>query len=64
LERAFSSFGNADETLISIEIGSKYGPFDLAMIPIWRGGTFAFIAHLGFHVCFSLLPYLLDKKTH
>jgi len=29
------------------EIGEKYGPFDLAMLPIWRGGTLQFIARMG-----------------
>ncbi|KAH9968567.1 beta-lactamase superfamily domain-containing protein [Russula compacta] len=32
------------------EIGSKYGPFDIAMLPIWRGGTLSFIARLGFRL--------------
>jgi N-acyl-phosphatidylethanolamine-hydrolysing phospholipase D len=39
------------------EIGSKYGPFDIAMIPIWRGGSLSLIARLGFRVrFFSFLP--------
>ncbi|KIJ36543.1 hypothetical protein M422DRAFT_261108 [Sphaerobolus stellatus SS14] len=29
------------------EIGDKYGPFDLAMLPIWRGGSLSFIASMG-----------------
>ncbi|KLO19612.1 Metallo-hydrolase/oxidoreductase, partial [Schizopora paradoxa] len=29
------------------EIGERLGPFDLAMIPIWRGGTLGFISQLG-----------------
>jgi hypothetical protein len=32
------------------EIGEKHGPFDLAMIPIWRGGTLQFIARMGLKV--------------
>ncbi|KAH9996334.1 beta-lactamase superfamily domain-containing protein [Russula vinacea] len=32
------------------EIGSKYGPFDIAMIPIWRGGSLSFVARLGFRL--------------
>ncbi|KAI9507310.1 Metallo-hydrolase/oxidoreductase [Russula earlei] len=32
------------------EIGSKCGPFDVAMLPIWRGGTLSFIARLGFRL--------------
>ncbi|THH05324.1 hypothetical protein EW145_g4881 [Phellinidium pouzarii] len=27
--------------------GKRYGPFDLAMLPIWRGGTLSFISQLG-----------------
>jgi len=29
------------------EIGEKYGPFNLAMLPIWRGGTLSFVARMG-----------------
>ncbi|KAI0042728.1 Metallo-hydrolase/oxidoreductase [Auriscalpium vulgare] len=29
------------------DIGERYGPFDVAMLPIWRGGTLSFIARLG-----------------
>ncbi|KAI5118427.1 hypothetical protein M0805_005511 [Coniferiporia weirii] len=29
------------------EIGERCGPFDLAMLPIWRGGTLSFISQLG-----------------
>lgn len=32
------------------EIGSKYGPFDIAMLPIWRGGSLSFLARLGFRI--------------
>ncbi|KAI9461912.1 Metallo-hydrolase/oxidoreductase [Lactarius psammicola] len=32
------------------EIGSKYGPFDIAMLPIWRGGSLSFVARLGFRI--------------
>jgi hypothetical protein len=39
---------------MTTEIGSKYGPFDIAMLPIWRGGTLSFIARLGFRVSISL----------
>ncbi|KAI0290195.1 Metallo-hydrolase/oxidoreductase [Multifurca ochricompacta] len=35
------------------EIGSKYGPFDIAMLPIWRGATLSFIARLGYRVVHS-----------
>ncbi len=37
-----------------VEIGSKYGPFDIAMLPIWRGGSLSFVARLGFRVRISL----------
>ena len=33
-----------------VEIGEKYGPFDVAMLPIWRGGTLSFIARIGLRV--------------
>ncbi|KIY65423.1 Metallo-hydrolase/oxidoreductase [Cylindrobasidium torrendii FP15055 ss-10] len=29
------------------EIGAKYGPFDLAMIPIWRGASLSFLGRCG-----------------
>ncbi|TFK82222.1 Metallo-hydrolase/oxidoreductase [Polyporus arcularius HHB13444] len=32
------------------EIGDKYGPFDLAMVPIWRGGSLSFIAAMGMRI--------------
>ncbi len=32
------------------EIGEKYGPFDLAMIPIWRGASLSFLGKLGLRV--------------
>lgn len=40
--------------VICIEIGKLYGPFDLAMVPIWRGGSLSFIAAMGLRV--RLLP--------
>ncbi len=49
--------------LIFKEIGSKYGPFDIAIIPIWRGGTLSFIARLGFRVRFFSF-ILLPKPSH
>jgi hypothetical protein len=33
------------------EVGTKYGPFDLAMLPIWRGGSLAFLSAAGLRVC-------------
>ena len=52
------------EQTITAEIGSKYGPFDIAMIPIWRGGTLSLIARLGFRVRFfsSLLTSYSSTK--
>lgn len=35
---------------ISAEIGTKYGPFDLALIPIWRGASLSFIGRLGYRL--------------
>jgi len=32
------------------EIGTKYGPFDLAFIPIWRGASLSFIGRLGYRL--------------
>lgn len=32
------------------EIGEKYGPFDLAMIPIWRGASLSVLGQLGLRV--------------
>ncbi|KIJ67801.1 hypothetical protein HYDPIDRAFT_179945 [Hydnomerulius pinastri MD-312] len=32
------------------EIGENYGPFDLAMIPIWRGATLSFLGQLGYQL--------------
>jgi hypothetical protein len=31
-------------THICVEIGSKYGLFYIAVLPIWRGGSFSFVA--------------------
>ncbi len=45
------------------ENGFKYGPFDIAMIPIWRGGTLFFNAHIGFRVRFFSF-ILLPKPSH
>jgi len=54
------------QTTPTLEIGSKYGPFDIAMLPIWRGGTLSFIARLGFRVSllFSLsnFPHFESRK--
>ena len=52
------SFGwraDGDSFSIDVEILSKHGPFDIAMLPIWRGGTLSCIARLGFRVSLSSL---------
>ncbi|KAI0317529.1 beta-lactamase superfamily domain-containing protein [Amylostereum chailletii] len=38
------------------EIGSKYGPFDLALLPIWRGGSLSFVSKFGFRIVEEALP--------
>ncbi|KAN0120837.1 Metallo-hydrolase/oxidoreductase [Russula decolorans] len=45
------------------EIGSKYGPFDIAMIPIWRGGTLSLIARLGFRLIHSPDSFLTSMHA-
>ncbi|KAF9483094.1 Metallo-hydrolase/oxidoreductase [Pholiota conissans] len=32
------------------EIGERYGPFDLAMIPIWRGASLSVLGRMGFRL--------------
>lgn len=39
------------------EIGDKYGPFDLAMIPIWRGASLSFLGRFGLRVRASSLRH-------
>lgn len=41
-----------------VEIGDKHGPFDLAMVPIWRGGSLSWVTSLGLRVrpFFLVLP--------
>lgn len=36
------------------EIGDRLGPFDLALLPIWRGGSLSFVSRLGLRVRRSL----------
>jgi N-acyl-phosphatidylethanolamine-hydrolysing phospholipase D len=46
------------------EIGTKYGPFDLAMLPIWRGGSLSFLSAVGLRVCrhiFCIRMYVADR---
>lgn len=45
-----------------IEIGERYGPMDLSMIPIWRGGTLSFIASLGLRVRLRPCSYIKAKS--
>lgn len=44
----------------NIEIGSIYGPFDLAFIPIWRGASLSFIGRLGYRVRLFHSPVLIS----
>jgi hypothetical protein len=46
------------------QIGDKYGPFDLAMIPIWRGGSLSFIAAAGLRVTFAIVGILNSCSCH
>ncbi|KAI0684086.1 beta-lactamase superfamily domain-containing protein [Cytidiella melzeri] len=47
------------------EIGERYGPFDLAMIPIWRGGSLAWISSLGLRLASTeLLDGLHASPQH
>ncbi|KAF2420972.1 Metallo-hydrolase/oxidoreductase [Tothia fuscella] len=41
------------------EIGSRFGPFDLSFIPIWRGGTLGFISYLGLRLSHHDIPSAL-----
>jgi len=42
------------------DIGTKYGPFDLSLLPIWRGGTLQFVARLGLR----LTDHSLTSSVH
>lgn len=33
-----------------VELGKKFGPFDLSFVPIWRGGTLGFVSWVGLRV--------------
>jgi len=46
---------------IEAEIGPEHGPFDIAMLPIWRGGTLSFIARLDFRMSPSSLQTNLQS---
>lgn len=35
------------------EIGSRFGPLDLAFIPIWRGGLLSGLSRIGLRVCLT-----------
>ena len=54
-------FPDADMNYLCTEIGANYGPIDIAMIPIRRGGIFSLIARLGFRVRFPSPPSHLTK---
>ncbi|CAL3973409.1 unnamed protein product [Diplocarpon coronariae] len=38
------------------EIGERLGPFDLAFIPIWRGGTLGFVSYVGLRISHQAIP--------
>lgn len=38
------------------EIGQKFGGFDLAFVPIWRGGSLGFVSSLGLRLSHKDLP--------
>ncbi|KAF9463963.1 beta-lactamase superfamily domain-containing protein [Collybia nuda] len=46
------------------EIGKKYGPFDLAMIPIWRGASLSVLGQLGLRVRTEALLSTLHASPH
>ncbi|KAI0761404.1 beta-lactamase superfamily domain-containing protein [Irpex lacteus] len=47
------------------EIGERYGPFDVSMIPIWRGGSLAWISAIGLRlVSTELLDGLHASPQH
>ncbi|SCV72141.1 BQ2448_4835 [Microbotryum intermedium] len=41
------------------EIGKKFGPFDLSFIPIWRGGSLAFVSWIGLRLAHENIPAAL-----
>jgi len=48
-----------------VETGQKYGPMDLAILPIWRGGSLSFIASAGLRlVNTELLDGLHASPAH
>ena len=48
--------------LTCTEIGEKLGPFDVAMIPIWRGGSLSFINTIGLRVRRAHHTVLIDSS--
>jgi len=38
------------------EIGEKFGPLDLSLIPIWRGGTLSFLSWAGLRLAHETTP--------
>ncbi|KIY44668.1 Metallo-hydrolase/oxidoreductase [Fistulina hepatica ATCC 64428] len=42
------------------EIGGKYGPFDLAMLPIWRGASLSFLGNMGLRLTEEATENLLS----
>lgn len=43
--------------MIGAEIGERCGPIDLALLPIWRGGTLSFVSQLGLRVSYRHCPF-------
>ncbi|KAI0026472.1 beta-lactamase superfamily domain-containing protein, partial [Vararia minispora EC-137] len=47
------------------DIGDRHGPFDLALLPIWRGGSLSFVARLGLrHPSTAALTALHATPAH
>lgn len=40
-------------------IGSKYGPFDISFLPIWRGGSLGFLSNIGLRLSHKDIPSAL-----
>ncbi|KAM0753163.1 Metallo-hydrolase/oxidoreductase [Meredithblackwellia eburnea MCA 4105] len=60
-DTGYRRFAHSDEVCpVFEEIGSKFGPFDLSFIPIWRGGTLGFISWTGLRLSHESVP----SSTH
>jgi N-acyl-phosphatidylethanolamine-hydrolysing phospholipase D len=56
------SAGSPSVCPIFKEIGAKFGGFDLAFIPIWRGGSLGFISYLGLRLGHDEIPSALHAS--